>query len=323
MGISTFPAATTDLSSLQKLSQSVTVPAATSVVDTNYAFGAGTYTVTCVNTTIARVEFWNGNTLIATGVTVSGTVTLNIATSGTKFRTIIDTGTNIVVNIVQTGQALTISSNSLSGTLDTLTSSGTYNTISNNGYLYVIAVGGGGGGSTGNGGGGNGARGGASGGVSSGVIASTSGMSYTIGAGGLGGNLGGNNSAANTQNGGATTFATNITAQGGSKGNTAGNGTIHDYQAEPGGAWERWAGANVSPSVNPVYGHARYPSMTNVNYAGGNGNIGNGGATANTAAGAAANGYGCGGGSSNEGNANNAKGGTGSPGVIYVLRNWA
>jgi hypothetical protein len=321
MGVATFPAATTDLSSLQKLNQSITVASNASVVDTTYAFQAGVYTVTCISSTIAKVEFWNGNTLVTTATTASGTVTVSIATAGTKLRTWIDTGTSIVVNVTQTGQALAIGSNALSGTLDTLTTSGTYNTISNNGYLYVIAIGGGGGGACGTGAGGNGASGGGSGGVASGIIASTAGISYTVGNGGAGGNLAGTNTS-NATNGNTTVFATNISAQGGAKGNTGGNGNVNDYQATPGGAYS-FGGTSQNISVNPTYGHARLPTFTNTARAGFAGNVGTGGPNSqNTQALAAGTGYGSGGGTTNLGNAG-AGGGAGAPGVIYVLRDWS
>jgi hypothetical protein len=61
----------------------------------------------------------------------SGTVTFQLATAATSVRCWIDTGTDVIVNIGFTGSTLVEAGSTLSGTLDTLTTSGTYNATSN------------------------------------------------------------------------------------------------------------------------------------------------------------------------------------------------
>jgi hypothetical protein len=318
MGINIFPATSVSLTGLQTLSNSVTcISPLVSYVSTG-TFTAGIYTVTCVNTSVARVEFWSGTTLLVTAVTVSGTVTVSIASTAIRLETWTDTGSNVVVNVQNTGLTLASAGN-LSGTIDTLTTSGNYSTATTNGYYYAVTVGGGGGGAGGTGGGGNASNGGASGGVGSGVIAfSNSGITYTIGAGGNGGTLGGANTS-NANAGGTTTFGT-ISATGGGKGNCAGNGITDNGPGLPGGA---------SANTNTISSGPVYPQVGNAyntsRGAGGNtgatsaGNIGTGGIRNNTGVGGSATGYGAGGGSTADGT---LAGGAGTAGVIYVLRSW-
>ena len=318
MAISSIPAASVSVDAVP--TAKVLVPSSLSeIITSTQSFAVGIYVITCINTTIARVEFLNGDTILGTATTASGTVTFQLSTAATSVRCWIDTGTDVVVNIGFTGSTLVEAGSTLSGTLDTLTSSGTYNATSNNGLFYVIAIGGGGGGASGNHSSGNAAQGGASGGLASGPIASSLvPISYTVGAGGVGGYLAGSNTSNGTA-GGATTFS-NLTANGGGKGNTAGNGNNDDGAGSPGGA-----GFNVSRNVSlqPVYRHARGGASTTITKGGvtSGGNISNGGAAGDRTA-ATANGYGSGGGPSTEGNSVNAQGGAGGAGVVYVLRSF-
>ena len=106
-------------------------------------FPAGTYTITCTSTVTSNVDFWNGSTFIGTATTVSGTVAYNLATAANKIAFWTSSGTSVNVNFALSGQTV---SSSFSGTIDTLTNSGTYNVT---GTVYVVVVGGGGGGSGG------------------------------------------------------------------------------------------------------------------------------------------------------------------------------
>ena len=324
MAISIVPTASSTVDTVP--SSKVIIPSSFSeIISSTQAFEVGIYAITCISSTIARVEFLSGNTLIGTATTASGTVTFSLGTAATKVRVWIDTGTDISVGIQKTGSPLTEAGSTLTGTLDTLTSSGTYNSTSTNGDFYVIAIGGGGGGACGTDNSGNSATGGASGGLDSGrVLSSLVPISYTVGAFGVGGNLGLSNSS-NATAGGTTTFST-ITANGGGRGNTGGNGSNDSGAGTPGGA-----GFAVSRNVSlqPVYRHARGGASTTVAKGSDStahvGTVGSGGAGAqNTIALATANGYGSGGGTTNLGNTNsvNIRGGSGSPGVIYVLRDY-
>jgi hypothetical protein len=317
MAISQIPAASVSVDTVP--TAKVLVPSSLGeIITSTQNFAVGIYVITCISTTIARVEFLNGETIIGTATTANGTVTFQLATAATSVRCWIDTGTDVIVNIGFTGSTLVESGSTLSGTLDTLTTSGTYNATSNNGLFYVIAIGAGGGGASGNHNSGNGPTGGASGGLASGPIASSLvPISYTVGAGGVGGVLAGSN-VSNATAGGATTFST-LTANGGGKGNTAGNGSNDDGAGTPGGAGFA-AGRNVS--LQPVYRHARGGASTTITKGGASGgSLSNGGSDGDRTA-ATANGYGSGGGPSNEGNGANARGGSGGGGVIYVLRSF-
>jgi hypothetical protein len=108
-------------------------------------FPTGVYTITTFPTTSqATVSFNNpdGSNFVTT--TVSGTVTVNVSFDSTNTYIYTDTGTNIVVTINNTAQSL--SGVSLSGTLDTVTTTSTYNQT---GKLLVVAIAGGGGGGSG------------------------------------------------------------------------------------------------------------------------------------------------------------------------------
>ena len=192
------------------LTSYVSAAATGTVYSSALALSAGVYTITCASSTVANVEFFNGTTYIGTATTVSGTVSYNLASAATRITYYINTGSNITIGILQTGNPVTAA---VSGTLDTITSTSTYTATGNTGVAYVVVVGGGGGGGAGRT---NdtysGAGGGGSGGVSSSISSLTGNVSVTIGTGGNGGAAGA--TAGNGNAGGATTFG-NITANGG------------------------------------------------------------------------------------------------------------
>ncbi len=191
------------------------------------------YTLTCVNTTIAKFIFLSDNTtVITTSETISGTVTINLGTAATKVRIWTDTGSDVVVTLNKIASALT---NSFSGTLDTVTTTSTYTGTSASGYGYAVLVGGGGGGggqiwNTGNGGTG------ATGGVCSKVVALTGSMSAVIGAAGTGGTY-----QVDGGDGGTSTFAGMSAGGGGGgvRGTNSTNGTGGIIATATGGTYNQ------------------------------------------------------------------------------------
>lgn len=308
MAISVFPVAS---ASTGPNTYSATIPASKKykTYDGVIALQAGVYTVTTSPTsTQAIVTFYDStNAPIATVTTVSGSIAVNLATEAKGAFIKINSDTETIVSIALTANALT--GTAFSGTVDTITSTGTYNQT---GALYVLAIGGGGGGqagwANGNYAGGQGGFGGAS--TSGYVLANTS-TSVTIGAAGTKGrtNLGQGNQG---NGGGTTTFGNTISAAGGAagyKGNTSGSfapseviSTAYDMIVGNNGGGGDGAGSNGGGA----------------NSGAGSG-IGTGGRGGNTPGGAptAATGYGAGGGG---GGGNMYDGGDGTAGVVYVLR---
>jgi hypothetical protein len=276
-------------------------------------FPSGIYTITCVSTTVTTIEFYSDEqTSIIQTQTVSGTSTINLASTATKVKLSTDTGTDVVVTIERTAGSIT---NEISGTLDTITESGTYTANSASGYALVGVVGAGGGGGSGPAGGSTyGGGSGGSGGIKTGVLPLTGNISVTIGTAGNGGatNTAGPGAAGNAGN--ATTFG-NFTANGGGGGGGGTNNTggAAGAAGTPGGA------AGVAGNQNATrYGGV--PTMiwtalaTNPIGNGGSGGAYNTSPTAGT-------GYGAGGPASLGSGANDATTGrAGRPGVVYVLR---
>ena len=276
----------------------------------------GIYTVTCVNTTVAKVHFMsNATTILASATTVSGTVTLNIASDVSSVRIWTDTGSNVVVTITKTAAALT---NNWSGTLDTITSSGTYTGTSASGYGYAVVVGGGGGG-----GGGqdsspdNGGGGGGSGDAIGALVQLTGSIPVTIGAPGAAG-LGNRYVTTGTTGGtgGTTTFGS-ITAVGGNGGDTYGNpgsgggtnGVAGTYNGANGNVI---SGGNGGVAINP-YSFMGFATIGTPGIGALSTSYGNSAQSAGT------NGAGGGGGAAGNGG-NGGNGSAGGAGVVYVLR---
>lgn len=199
MGLSIFPAPSTSSVSAN------TIVAATSNVmySSQITLVPGIYTISCPSYVDATVFFHSAtNTIITKTITISGTSVINLATPATRVVVYTNTGTDIAVNIALTANALT---NNFSGTLDTVTTSGTYTGTSASGYGYAVLYGAGGTSSGGNGGyhflGGNG-------GVAEKIVTLTGSMPVIIG---TAGNYG------TTTKGGSSTFA-GMTAEGGDGG---------------------------------------------------------------------------------------------------------
>ena len=323
MAITVFPVAVTESSSIN--ADTITAATSLTLYEGIKTFTSATYVISCVSGTQVNFSFISGGTTITSGVTTSGTVTHVLGQTADRIRLWINTGTNVVVTITKTAGIL--SSTTISGTLDTVTTLGssTYTGTSTSGYGYAILVGGGGGGGSINTTM-QGAAGGGSGGVGYKLVQLTGSMPLTIGAGGNGSS--GNGAAA--QAGGTSTFG-GMTCNGGGAGGST---------SLSGGAGGTVTGADLSTSASNNGGAAGatanlYPFVKNgttgagsagkSNAVGGGDNvIGRGGSGAHhLGSGGNATGYGGGGGgasSYHSGAFTGFTGGNGTQGVLYVLR---
>lgn len=263
---------------------------------------------------IGIIQFFNGSTYIGQTTTVSGIINYNLATAANR----IMVQSNAVDDVVTISLAANlVVSNTISGTLDTISTSGTY---SQTGLLWVLALGGGGGG----GGGKNGYQAASSGG-SSGVMSMfygnvNSSTSVTIG-------TGGNGSAPNTGGlaGTSTSFGTYAVAKGGDGGGLP-NGTPGGVAAGTNTATVVVESVGARATQNHPYravkdgttggGGQPFPASGG----GGGSGIGTGGGNSGNN-GLNATGFAAGGGGAGTSNGHNpGNGGNGTGGVVYVLR---
>jgi hypothetical protein len=278
-----------------------TIPVQKKQYKSAVTYAPGIYQITTYPTsTDAYVDFYNSSDeLILSTVTVSGTVSVNLASSPAYMIVYTYGSDNCLVGITLTGGNGTYSSN-LSGTLDTITASGTYNQT---GLMYVMVVGAGGGG----GGAGSNTYGypaGGAGGLDAKLLTVNTATSVTVGA------RGNSNGNGNGNAGGATSFGNYLTANGGgSKNGGTPRGGI-------GGAGYSGEG----PPTETINLWNSVKSGTNGGGgADGGGNRGTGvGSGIGTGGniGGSATGYGAGGGGGGYGGV----GGNGTQGVVYVLR---
>lgn len=291
MAITIFPAPSTEINTVNGNALTAVSP------NTNYQFKsnllAGVYTISCASTTVTTADFMSSSGgLIASGSTTSGTVNINVASNADRVIVRTDTGTNIAISITRISNTV---SDTYSGTLDTITTSGTYTGTSTSGLGYALVVGGGGNGGAGAGGN-QGASGAGGGGTSGKLIQLTGSMAVTVGTAG-----GASTFAGMTANGGASTAKGATT---GGAGGTASGGTINltgnngnNYSGQNGGA----GGA----------ANSAYPFIKT------NAALGTGGIPQAYASPTPATGYGAGGAG---GFAFDYPGGAGTPGVVYVVR---
>jgi hypothetical protein len=288
-----------------------------------YVFSHTDFNTTCY------IEFFNGLTSLGTTQTVSRTITYNLASTATSFRVYQDSLTNVLLKVELNSSNAFFEAN---GTLDTITSSGTYNQT---GELFVVLVGAGGGGGRGGTSGNNkGTGGGGSGGIQSTTLVANTSTSVTVGAGGTGANA----ENVNGNSGGLTAFGSiQATGGGGGRGGTINQGLQGNAGLPDGG---QGGANNVStgsppPRVNGPYGGqasnaSNYPYVKRGSTGGGGGagymstgagagsGIGTGGNSnwnVNTARANSGTGKGSGGGGSF-----GAQGGDGADGAIFVLR---
>lgn len=306
MAISVFPIASAVTSSLN--ANAITAASANTLYQGITTFEPAVYTMTCNASTIAKAEFYSGNTLITNVTTVSGTVAFNLGSTADRVRVWTNTGSDIAITITKTAEAITTG---FSGTLDTVTSTGTYTGTSTSGYGYAIIVGGGGGGGAGDGFGnpsGYGGGGG-SGGAGGKLVQLTGSMEVVIGTNGVGSTtLQGSGTA-----GGNSTFA-GMTANGGGGGiynSSVAGGTV------TGATYNLTGGSGGTNSYNGGKGGdtpTPYPFVANNIGIGGNGGMHN---SSNAIAPTTGYGQGGGGGASSSGQKNGV---AGRPGVLYILR---
>lgn len=296
MTISVFPAPVT--SSIN--SDALTAASPNVVYEGRKTFDPAIYTITCASATITNFQFLsNTSTVITSGVTTSGTVSINLASTADRIRLWTNTGSNVVVTITRTAIALT---NQFSGTLDTITSNTTYTGTSSSGFAYFLMAGAGGGGGSSNqqyGGG----SGGGSGGWQSGIVALTGSMPITIG-------VGGGTGAAGT----STTFA-GFTCTGGSGGTDGGGNATGGAGGTPNGSAGGGTPAGGSPSGQGGSGGSitsPYSFITNGT------TFGIGGIGGSSSGSRTAGGLGAGGGGGHS--AGTTAGAAGGNGVVYILR---
>jgi hypothetical protein len=309
MALNIFPAAVTSgASPSQKFVTAVSPVTGYKALN---SFDPGVYTITTSPATSqAYITFWNANNLIVQATTISGTVTVNLASAATHVTLYTDTGSNVVVGFNQTGTNL--SPTTPSGTVDTISATGTYATT---GTVYVVAVGAGasgGAGATYNSSYCGTTSGGSAGGMVEGWVTLTSSTSVTIGAGGTGVGPASYSQPGNI--GGTTSFGTHFVAGGGRGG---GNSCCSMSFGTPA---SNSLGASTFATISQGYNYGiQKPYFTSLGstsggeVAGASG-IGLGGQTK----GAAGTGYGSGGAGGNCG----VNSGNGAPGVVYVIRNF-
>lgn len=318
MAISVFPAPVT--SSIN--ASAITAASANTMYAASLALEPSIYTITCASGTITNVEFYSGvATLVTTATTSSGNVTINLGSSVDRVRLWTNTGSNVVVTITKTANALI---NNFSGTLDTITTIGssTYTGTSTSGYAYAVLVGGGGG-ASGHSGASNTGCGGGGGGVTGKFVTLTGSMPVVIGAGGAGGT----SSTAGT-NGGNSTFA-GMTSGGGGGGLYASN-TVAAAGTSSGGTSSSAIATGGHPNGTAAVANVQILPFVKSGTNGGGGGLSGGGSNPGAGSGIGtggssgfpsgtpggnATGYGSGG-----GGGFNSAGGSGSQGVLYVLK---
>lgn len=314
MGISVFPAPTTGSSAS---AFAATLENVGRVYEHAGNFPAGVYTVSVnPNTTQVKATFATNSVVVTSVVTTSGSVSFNLTTPATKVFLMSVSGgsTNAVVNIQKTADPLT-SDDIGNGTLDTITTTGTYNQT---GVLGVLVLGGGEQGGSTNGTGNNtpGQSGGRAGFINGDIVITNTPTIVTIGAGGIAST----NAPVDPTN---SSFGNFVTTNAASPAFPNGNGGSGAYSSPSAGN-----ASGTFPSFNGNFttgggGGASARSVGEGRPGGGSG-IGTGGSSnanhtssGNSGTGRASGG---GGGRANDSSADGRKGGDGTAGVVYVLR---
>lgn len=302
----------------------VDAAANTAVYAQAISLAPGVYTVSCVNTTNATVNFWSADNEVITSVTtVSGTVTAALNVSCARVTYSINTGTNIRISLALSGSLV---GSGATGTLDAITSSGTY-TPAAPGIARVLLIGGGGGGSAGAGPSGGDASGGGGGGSGFATLANLKltgdPIAVTLGAGGAAAGAGGTTTfGALTAAGGGAGDAGVVGSRGGfggTGGSNGGNGG-RAVTGQSGGAGGTDGTPGSGVSVRSVITPGSGGAATSWPTAGRGGGIygGGSGGSCTGAPGNSAGGGGGGGVAGNNGSGNTP--GTGGAGRVWVLR---
>jgi hypothetical protein len=273
MASNVFPVAVASAGSAT--AQFVTCVSPNTLYSSTVSLSTGIYQITCTSSTIATLEFYSGTTYIGRATTVSGAVSYNLATAATRVAVSTNTGSDISVGIAKTGENVA----SISGTLDTITTSGTYNSNAT-GPAYAIVVGGGGAGGSFSGARNDYNSRGAVGGAGGGLLATylpALGSSYTVVVG-SGGNVVDTSGSAGNAGGTSNLVASAVTY-------TA-NGGNGGQNSTPNGPWPSALSTGGTPSGYPGSNALAGPGGQNTNpynfvKVGNNGGGGNGQAASN------------------------------------------
>ena len=326
MPISIFPEAVAATSSASSPSKKYfTATSAYTLYKVTGTYGAGTYTMTSSAGVIANFQFYSGETLVVSATTSSGTATATVSSACDEVRFYIQSSSNELLSLDQTGGILSVLSK---GQNYTVTNTSTF-TETGTGYALIVGAGGNGGGPSGTGNQWRGGGGGGSGGVQFvGPITFNGSMPIVIGA--------------NGSPGGATSFGGYTSNGGGSGGSgSSGGGGGGGNAGTPGGvAGGAGAfrtldggyasnGSSTSVTVPAPWYIQRADAVTgsggggafDTRGTGGGGSLGSGGAGGQVSAGSnGAGGYG-GGGGGGGGSPNAGYGGTsGSSGVVIIYK---
>lgn len=330
MSISVFPTPST------AVPDAYTITASTAQTDyrVSSVFQLGVYEIKLTPAVTVNISVTTATSVILDTAISSSPTTINIAQTPTAvyFR-----ASTSAVDITFSKLSEPITPTAPTGTLDTVNSTSAYNET---GLLYVMCVGGGGGGGGGAKSDSIGSGGGGSGGVASKYVYTTTATTVTIGAAGNGGINGSANTNQPGNAGGATSFGNFLTVNGGGGGK--GGSDVFNNPANSGGAAGTPGGSTGGIGARPGNGFdggtggATEKRVTikgndttgsggggdNVARAGGGSGIGTGGSGgANAQSGSAGTGKGSGGGGAGLGLlGNNAVGGAGQAGVVYILR---
>jgi len=319
----------TSVSSLLTPTAQYVIAAATvTLYRSTYTLTPGIYTIAVTpNTTIVNIDFYDVNGVLITSVqsTSGSNLTVNLATTAVQFDYWTNSGgaANASISITKSGTNIPY----VSGTLTTVTATGTPGL---KGDAYIVVIGGGGGGGGALQGSGASGGGGGSGGINftRKVLLGTE--NVTIGAGGNGG-IGASSPTGVT--GGTTSFA-GISATGGTGGGQGSTGLAGTPNGAAGGAIYGNNGVSTSTLATLFTafftegstgggGAGGVPSGGGGGGGGGSG-IGTGGAGGTGGTGVGINGgnatgYGAGGGGAGGDSAASKNGGNGSQGICYII----
>jgi len=331
MSISVFPAPSTAAGPDAKVFE---LAEAYEVYEINDTFLAGGYTITTspANSQI-NITFSNATDVLLETITTSGTVSFSIGQDATQVY--LQSRSNIAnTTVTITYTAENVSGAIISGTLDTVTTTSTYNQT---GFLFPVVVSGGGAGG-GSDPSNRGGSGGGGGGIAGKLVYTNTATSITIGSGGVGRTNTIDGGSGNP--GGASSFGNLISVNGGTGGYGGSNSTTPAGTSNTFGSSSAVGGSGTNEFGPGNQGGANvdvFPSLSlgtnggggggGQRTSGGNGNgsgIGTGGigagqnndATSGT-------GYGAGGGAAGYSNINTTNSrytGSGTQGVVYVLR---
>ena len=147
MPASVFPAPSTSTSSVN--ARVFATAASYTTYEINESFESGGYTVTTSpsNSQVSLI-FSNSTSILVNTQTTSGTVSFSLPSEATTL-SLADISGNAITTVTVTYTSVNATGSSISGTLDTITTTSTYNQT---GLLYPLLVGGGGSGGDGAGG---------------------------------------------------------------------------------------------------------------------------------------------------------------------------